>query len=99
MEICPLEIFWPGEPALISCDPELGLFHQSREPHQNHRANKRDDDRAKNASTWPNAEHPKHPAADDAAENAQDDVNDHAVSAPLITFPASQPAINPTTIQ
>src|SRR6266576_754278 len=73
--------FGPGEPALVSCEPELGLFHQSRDPHQNHRANKRDDDRAKNASTWPNAEHPKHPAADDAAESAQDDVNDHAVSA------------------
>src|SRR5437016_11279827 len=78
MEIGPLEISWPWDPGLISW---LGLFHQSRDPHQNHRANKRDDDRAKNASAWPNAEHPKHPAADDAAEDAEDDVNHHAVSA------------------
>ena len=76
-----------------------GFLQHPCDPDENHRTNEGHDNRTDDSRSRPNAEHSKNPTSDDAAEDAEDNVDQNAVAAPFITFPASQPAMSPTTIQ
>src|ERR1019366_6381847 len=52
-------------------------------PDQNHRTNECHDDGADHASTGPDSQKPKDPATQDAAEDAENDVNENAVATTL----------------
>src|SRR5580704_10830077 len=65
-------------------------FQQPRKPDQNYRSNKRNDNRPDHSATGPDSQHPKDPASDDTAEDAENDVHNHAIAAALHHLP-SQP--------
>src|SRR6266849_9625787 len=76
----------------------LRLLQLPRNPHKNHRAHKCHYD-LPDQSARVKSDQPEHKSANNPAEHPQDDVHHHTIAPPFITFPASQPAINPTTIQ
>src|SRR6266446_7011771 len=63
------------------------FFYQTADPNKNHRADKCNEYRPDDSSARPNPEHPEYPAADDAAKNAEDDVDQHSISAALHHLP------------
>src|ERR1017187_546832 len=60
-----------------------GFFQQSRNPDQNYRAHKRDNDGTYHAASRPDSQESKDPAAHNAAEDTENDVHQHAVAAAL----------------
>ena len=74
-----------------SAKSSSGLFQQAGYPDQNHRANKCDNDGADHAAGGPDSQHPEDPAAQDAAEDAENDVYDYAVATTLHNL-ASKPS-------
>src|ERR1700674_871612 len=79
---------FPAAPAPFEFPkPLLCFFHQTRDPNQNHRADESYDDGPNHPSARPNPEHSEHPPADNAAENAENDVDQHTISATLHYLP------------
>src|SRR6202008_4391782 len=60
---------------------------------QNHRAKKCHNNRADHASTLPNSQKPEDPATQDAAEDAENDVNENTVATALHHL-SSKPTCN-----
>ena len=69
----------------------LGLLYKAGNPDQDHRAYKRNNDRADYAASGPNTNQPENPSADDAAEQSEEDVHEHTVATTL-HYLAGQPA-------
>src|SRR5215469_166379 len=70
-----------------------GLLKEARDPDQDDRSDKGDDDRTDHAPVMPDAQHPKNPATHHAPEKTQDNVHEDAVAATL-HYLASQPTRN-----
>src|SRR5450631_3757655 len=67
--------------ALIA--PGSGSFHGPTDANQNDRSDKGDDDGGEDPSAGPQTKQPKDPTAHDAAEHAEDDVDQDAVATAL----------------
>jgi hypothetical protein len=76
----------------IDCVQNLrsGSFQKAANPDQNYRANKRYNDGAYYAATWPDSQSPEEPAAQNAAEDSENDVHDYAIATALHDL-ASEP--------
>jgi hypothetical protein len=98
--ICKQKRVAPSTPrsnAPFSRKAFLGLFHLSRDPHQDHRAKKRNDNLSDQAVRSPSKLNTKPPTTPPRIPRTMSITTPYPP--PFITFPASQPAINPTTIQ
>jgi hypothetical protein len=73
--LCSNEFFVPKKTS-------LRLFQLSRDPHQYHRTDESDDDRAAESARV-ESQQPKHKAANNCAKNSKDNINHHAISAAL----------------
>jgi hypothetical protein len=60
-----------------------GFFQQARNPDQNYRAHKRDNDGTYHAASRPDSQKSKDPATHNAAEDSENDVHEHAVATTL----------------
>src|ERR1035438_8152448 len=61
----------------VSCQrSSSGSFQQSRNPDQNYRAHKRDNDGTYHAASRPDSQESKDPAAHNAAEDTENDVHE-----------------------
>src|ERR1019366_10739774 len=68
----------------VSCQrSSSGSFQPSRNPDQNYRAHKRDNDGTYHAASRPDSQKSKDPATHNAAEDSENDVHEHAVATTL----------------
>src|SRR5208283_4653287 len=72
-----------------------GFFQQTRNPNQDHRTDESGDKRTDDSATEADVEQAEYPPADHSPENAEDDVDDHAV-APAFHDLSCQPTCDQT---
>src|SRR6516225_1886781 len=86
--------------ALRLSETWLGFLNETRNPDQDHRADKCHDDSSDHASPRPQAESSKQPAANQAAEQTEDNIHDNAVATALHDLAGQptgdQPSDNPS---